>query len=154
MLREMHDAPAQYGFMLPPMMEDVAAHVVELHRESRGENLPPGRVPQTTWWAQEGDERLVGIIRLRHRLNDALLQRGGHIGYIVRPTDRGRGLATRMLAQAVQNARDMNLSQLLLTCDPDNLASRRVIEHNGGELDPVPVCDDQTWLRYWIRLAP
>ena len=125
-----------------------AAYVEETLAEAerpRGE----GYVCQTSWWWSEGEE-YVGRISLRHELNDQLREWGGHIGYDVRRSRRREGHATAMLAAVLVEARARCLAQVLLTCDADNLASRRVIEANGG------VLEDQRGvkLRYWIETGP
>ena len=94
---------------------------------------PEGYVPATVLWLMDGDEYL-GRIAIRHRLTDALRLGGGHIGYDNRPTARGRGYATTMLHEALTVARILGITSALLTCDADNLASRKVIERNGGVL--------------------
>ena len=59
-----------------------------------GLNLTPDLVPQSTFWVVNESERVIGIVRVRHRLNERLLQYGGHIGYYVRESraakDTGR----------------------------------------------------------------
>ncbi|HWS37777.1 MAG TPA: GNAT family N-acetyltransferase [Actinoplanes sp.] len=113
--------------------------------------LAEGRVHCTYRWITEGD-RVVGVIALRHRLNDLLLEAGGHIGYCVRPAERRRGLATWALGEMLAEARALGLARVLVTCDDDNPASAGVIERNGGVLEDVR----DTWLgvvrRYWITL--
>jgi predicted acetyltransferase len=94
---------------------------------------PADRVPQTTlWWVVDG--RFVGRVSVRHALNDSLRQRGGHIGYEVRPSSRGRGHATAMLAAALPVAAALGIQEAWVDCDTWNVASRRVIERNGGRL--------------------
>lgn len=106
---------------------------------------PPGRVPETTLWYVAGSE-FLGRIAIRHRLTTKLRQFGGHIGYDVVPTARGKGHATCMLGLALPVARKLGIDRALLTCDRDNIASRKVIEANGGIVD-----DDATErLRFWI----
>ena len=154
MLQEMWDGPPQTGFYLSPVPERVDDDVEVLRAEARGENLPPGRVPQRTWWAVDEMNRFAGIIRLRHPLTETLLRDGGNIGYIVRPSMRGQGIATEMLALVLDEARQSGLKNVLLTTDTTNEESRNVIERNGGVLDPVKVDPAQDWLRYWIPLKP
>ncbi|SDJ45915.1 Acetyltransferase (GNAT) domain-containing protein [Actinokineospora alba] len=84
------------------------------------------------------------------RLNDELTDFGGHIGYDIRPSARGRGHATALLAAALGVAHTYGIDRALLTCAPDNLASRRVIERNGGELDDISPAGR---LRYWCRTS-
>jgi predicted acetyltransferase len=94
----------------------------------------PPLVPQTTYWATVGGV-VVGHIGLRHRLNAELAELGGHIGYSVRPSYRGRGLAKEMLRQVLQTPKAREIGKLLLTCAPDNVASNRTIRANGGVLE-------------------
>lgn len=94
----------------------------------------PGWVHCTYRWVVE-DDTYLGAIALRHELSDFLLQAGGHIGYSIRPSARRRGLATWALARTLERARTMGLDRVLITCDPDNPASARTIEGNGGQLE-------------------
>ncbi|WP_214324487.1 GNAT family N-acetyltransferase [Nonomuraea sediminis] len=92
---------------------------------------PEGFVPATTLWWIDGQE-FLGRLAVRHRLTPALEDAGGHIGYDVRPSARNRGHATAMLREALPVAHRLGIDPALLTCDDTNLASRRVIERNGG----------------------
>ena len=106
---------------------------------------PDGYVPSTTlWWTE--DDAYLGRLAIRHRLTPQLREMGGHIGYDVRPSARRRGHATAMLRDALPPARALGIESALVTCDVDNIASRKVIEANGG------VLDDQRngKLRYWV----
>jgi predicted acetyltransferase len=111
----------------------------------RGGWLPPGIVPATFLWWVDGDLYL-GRLSIRHSLTQWLLDYGGHIGYVVRPSARRQGHATAMLAAALPVAAGLGIDPVLVTCDYDNVASRLVIEANGG------VFEDQRGekLRYWI----
>ena len=106
---------------------------------------PDHHVPCTTLWWVDGEDYL-GRIAIRHRLNDVLLEVGGHIGYDVRPSRRREGHATAMLQQALPWARDLGIDPALVTCDLDNVASVRVIEAAGGELEDVRGAKR----RYWV----
>jgi len=94
---------------------------------------PDGHVPATNLWLMGGNDYL-GRIAIRHRLTDRLREAGGHIGYDVRPSFRRLGHATTMLRAALPIARSLGISTAFVTCDVDNVASRKVIEHNGGVL--------------------
>jgi len=133
--------------------DDFAAYVEQLERESRGEGVPEWFVPQHTFWLVRGG-RLLGEVRLRHRLTPALENFGGHIGYVIRPSEWGHGCGTRLLALTLEKARALGLQRVLLTCDDDNIASWRIMEKNGGVLDSrgVSSIDGKATRRYWMAL--
>jgi predicted acetyltransferase len=106
---------------------------------------PQGYVPATTLWWVSGDEYL-GRLAIRHRLTPRLHDLGGHIGYDVRPTARRRGHATAMLAAALPRARALGIDAVLVTCDEDNVGSRKVIEANRGVLEDKRGVK----LRFWV----
>jgi predicted acetyltransferase len=115
--------------------EGFGAYVAWVRAQSLEESpRPEGFVPSTTLWWVDGDE-FLGRIAIRHRLTASLRVLGGHIGYDVRPSARRRGHATAMLRAALPVARSLGIESALLTCDLDNVASRKVIEHNGGVLE-------------------
>jgi predicted acetyltransferase len=106
--------------------------VAELQTDAReGSPRPEGFVPSTNLWWVEGAEYL-GRVQIRHRLTPFLRELGGHIGYWVVPRHRRKGHATAMLAAALPVAAQLGIECALLTCDVDNVASRRTIEENGG----------------------
>ena len=122
---------------------------------AEGRNLAEGHVPQSTFWGIDEDGQVAGMLRLRHRLNESLLVSGGHIGYYVRPSARGHGIATEMLRLALKEARAIHIERVLLTAYTSNAASVRVIEKNGGKLEnvvPHPETGEPHG-RYWIDLA-
>jgi predicted acetyltransferase len=93
----------------------------------------------------EGGE-YVGRIQLRHELNELLWSWGGHIGYAVRPSARRRGHASAALLDMLEVCREHGIDPVLVTCDVDNDASRRVIERAGGEYEDTR----EGKLRYWV----
>ena len=127
-------------------LDEFLAHCV------RGKTEPqPGFVPQTVFWIVDSG-RAAGMLRMRHTLNDKLRVEGGHIGYYVAPGSRGKGLAGRALGEALMLLRGMGLSEVMLTTDPDNVASIRVIEGHGGRLTGQPEHDGAVINQYWIDL--
>lgn len=122
--------------------------------------LPTGKtvpkVPFSVFWLVEGAS-FIGQLNLRHRLNDWLLQEGGHVGYGIRPSRRGQGFGKLILRLGLAECRCLGLARVLVTCADDNLASARIIEANGGELEnviPDPADHGGTPVRrYWIELA-
>ncbi len=133
---------------------DFAAYVEALQRQKDPHGLPPTRVPGSTFWLVTDEDRIVGTSRLRHWLVPHLEVEGGHIGYDVRPSERGQGYGTALLALTLDRARDLGLEEVLVTCDSDNVASVRVIEKNRGRKIDQVVPDDSGKLvnRYRIVL--
>ena len=119
------------------------------------DTLPAGKVLATQYLlVRESDGKLLGMLQLRHYLNDYLARIAGHIGYSVRPSERRRGYARRMLAMALDEARALGLERVMISCSVDNEASRRTILANGGVFhSTVWDEDDEEMLeRYWIEL--
>ncbi|MGH7204508.1 MAG: GNAT family N-acetyltransferase, partial [Candidatus Levyibacteriota bacterium] len=65
------------------LRKDFQTYITQLHEESEGKHLPPGYVPQTTYWLVDGDD-FIGRVSIRHSLTSELLRLGGHIGYDIR----------------------------------------------------------------------
>ena len=114
-------------------------------QEEPGRPRPCGWVPHSTRWVVAGCE-FLGSVSLRHVLTPGLRAVGGHIGYWVRPSARGRGVATQALSLMLPLAAAHGIDPVLVTCDDDNLASATVIERNGGVLEDVL----RGKRRYWI----
>jgi len=113
-----------------------------------GINLPEGWVPDIQLVAFSIDGQAVGFLNIRLRLNDFLLEEGGHIGYSIRPSERGKGYAKEALRQGLQVAKEKNIKKALVTCSTGNPASRAVIVANGGVFEDVRNGVE----RYWIDL--
>ncbi|HRE14565.1 MAG TPA: GNAT family N-acetyltransferase [Usitatibacteraceae bacterium] len=135
--------------------ENFAVLLAQLDGYSRGIGLAPGFVPHSTFWLVEADE-VVGCANLRHALTESLRVEGGHIGYGVRPSARGRGLAKAMLAATLREARALGIERALVTCDKANLASAGVIRANGGVLEDEAFRPKRGGVvqRWWIEVPP
>ena len=113
------------------------------------ETVTPGFVTAHTFFALDND-KIVGIINARHELNDYLLNLGGHIGYSVRKSERRKGYAKKMLNYTSKFLFSLGLEKILITCDKNNVASKRTIESCGGILENEVIEENRTTLRYWI----
>jgi predicted acetyltransferase len=117
-------------------MTDFYAYVQKRIDNKAGRNLPQGWVPWTEYWLVQGN-RILGTSSLRHHLTPALEEYGGHIGYVIRPTERRKGYGTEILRLTLQKASAMQLPRVIITCDDVNLPSARIIEINGGRLKDI-----------------
>ena len=117
--------------------------------QEMGINLPEGWVPSIQLVAFSEKGQAVGFLNLRLRLSNFLLEEGGHIGYSIRPSERGKGYAKETLRQGLQVAKEKNIKKALVTCSVNNPASRAVILANGGLIEDVRNGVE----RYWIEVA-
>lgn len=131
---------------------DFDAFVQKELSHSRGENLPEGWVPHTTYWLVDNGE-FVGSVNIRHRLTERLEKTGGHIGYGIRPSQRKKGYGSAILRLALPKAKELGITRALITCDSRNEGSRKVIEKNGGifqdMIDNIEV--EGKLQRFWIQ---
>ncbi len=77
---------------------------------------------------------VVGLIELRLGATPAMVNFGGQVAYGVEPSHRGRRYAARSLRLLLPLARAHGMSELWITCNPDNRASRRTCELAGAAL--------------------
>lgn len=129
-------------------LETFKSWLEEKENESLGINLKEGYVPQTIYFIMEGEE-IIGIGKIRHYLNENLLIKGGHIGLGISSNYRGKGIGTRALELLLEEALNTyGISNVLLTNSETNLASRKIVEKCGGELESIISGS----CKYWINL--
>lgn len=111
------------------------------------------RVPSSVYFClNEETNKFVGAVDIRHYLNDSLRVTGGHIGDGIRPSQRGKGYGTAIIALALEKCKEMNMDNVLMTCDKDNIGSAKTIIKNGGILENEINYNGKIIQRYWIKL--
>ena len=112
-----------------------------------------GLVPDSTFFCLDEERNIiVGAVNIRHHLNEALLINGGHIGDGVRPSERRKGIATKMIALALDECKKLGLEGVLMVCNKENVGSAKSIQKNGGILENEIEVDGVVEQRYWIEL--
>ena len=118
-------------------------------------NIPEDKVPANTYFfIRTSDDKILGMINIRHKLNEFLQNEGGHIGYSIRPRERKNGYVTLMLKLGLEKCKELNLKKVLITCDKSNIGSVKVIQNNNGILENEIYSDTfgKVIQRYWINL--
>jgi len=111
-----------------------------------------GWVPATIYFLVTQRKSVIGSLHFRHELNEKLLLNGGHIGYGIRPSERKKGYATKMLGMFLATIDKKKYEKVLITCDEDNVGSYKTIENCGGALWGIIESDGKRRRRYWIAL--
>lgn len=136
-------------------MEDMDAYIARCVRDEDANLVPANRVPATQFlFIRKEDDRIVGMIQVRHYFNDLLEKYSGLIGYSIRPSERRKGYATKMLKMALPYCREIGLEKVLITCIDSNIASEKTILANSGVYEStVFEPEEQISLkRFWITL--
>ncbi len=133
---------------------DFEDYIKDINDLSSGIGLPEGYVPSTEWWLINTNADILGTVRLRHRLGEMNYPEGGHIGYDIAPSYRRQGYGKAILQLSLSKAREIGLKRVLITCDFDNIGSKKIIEYNGGILENsiISKVTSKEILRYWIEL--
>ena len=117
------------------------------------ETVPERWVVSTQFaYVRKRDRRILGMIQVRHYLNDYLRDYAGHIGYSVRPSERRKGVATAMLREVLPYCKSIGLDKVMIACEPDNPGSRGTILNNAGvywrtvHFQPEDIDLEQYWV--------
>ncbi len=134
MVREYHSIGEKRYFDVPNLSDhEVSSYLAYLTLRAQSYDLKPTHVRQLTYWLVRGND-ILGAARIRPVLTPQLAEWGGHISYDIRPSQRRKGYGTLVLELALERARNLRMRTVRLMCYQDNIASRKIIEANGGEL--------------------
>ena len=120
------------------------------------ETVPTGLVQSTQYiYVRESDNKIVGVIQIRHYFNEFLEKYAGHIGYSVCPSERKKGYATQMLKLVLPECKRLGIDKVLVCCVQGNEGSKKTILNNGGEYESTVYLKEQDEYleRYWIDLT-
>lgn len=110
-------------------LENFDEYLNDLYNYSKGIDLLQGEVITSTFWLIDKDE-VVGVTRIRHQE----VEYAGHIGYDISPAYRNKGYGTQILKLALERAAKIGIKKAIVNCNIDNIASKKIIEKNNGEL--------------------
>ena len=136
------------------VMENPYDYIAKCRNYEKKETLPEGRVIATQFlFIRRSDNKIVGMIQVRHYFNEYLEKYSGHIGYSVRPSERRKGYAKTMLKMALPFCNSIGLDKVLITCNEDNEGSERTIRANGGEFESIIFEPDEgvNLKRFWVK---
>ena len=112
---------------------------------SNAVGLEDWMVPQTIYWLIiEGVP--VGFGKVRHYLTDKLKEDGGHVGYAIRPSQRGKGYGKLLLNLLLAEANNLGIETVLVTIRNENKPSIQVALANGGVITKVDEVRHYIWL--------
>jgi predicted acetyltransferase len=141
-----------HGGALLEKSESFAVWLKQLAENSDKSTVNKDWVISSTFFAiRRKDEKIMGMVDIRHELNDFLESYGGHIGLGVRPTERNKGYATEILKKALNYCKELGLSKVMVACYKENTASAKVISKCGGILEKEFVYTDGKVVQiFWI----
>ena len=128
-----------------------AGFVRKLKDYARGIDLPKEYIPESIYWLVDGD-KFIGRVSVRHRLTEKLRKEGGNIGYEIRPAARRKGYGKKILKLSLPKALRLGIKKALVTCDDDNIGSRKIIKANGGILKEKIKYKGKIVRHYWISI--
>ncbi len=125
-----------------------------INNERENINLPSDRVQSSFYFLMSGN-RIIGSISIRHSIDSDMLRRfGGHIGYNIRPSERRKGYATKMLYLGLEKCNELGLNEVMVTCKQENIGSAKTIENNCGIMKEMVFVEEENtfFKKYWINV--
>ena len=149
-------APTINGAFVLAGYTDPAAWISHCEAQTDPATAPDGDPVADEWMMVDEESQILGMVNIRRNIDDPFFaEYAGHIGYSIRPVERGKGYGTAQLLLTLDKCSDLGLEKVLLTCDSDNEPSRRTILSCGGVFDRMTIQtpeQPQSRERYWISL--
>lgn len=137
-------------------IEDPEAWLRHVALYEHQDQVPEGETSFSQYlYVRQEDQKIVGMINIRHRPTGPIGTWGGHVGYSVCPSERRKGYATRMLRDALPHCKALGLQRVLLTAGDENTGSVKAILANGGVFENAVMSPKHHVMvgRYWIQLT-
>ncbi len=132
--------------------EDFAEYVNRLLNKGLGLGLKPGRSRTVTYWIVDRDG-FVGARRIRPEIDDTQAQEVGHVGVEIRPSKRGRGYQRQSMRLTLEKCAQMGLGQICVSCDADNVHSKKNIIEMFNEYGGHGCGGDDTRYYCWLNTS-
>ncbi|NLZ35933.1 MAG: GNAT family N-acetyltransferase [Clostridiales bacterium] len=135
--------------------ENPLDYISECEKYKSPETVPAGYVAATQFlYIRKTDDRLVGMIQIRHYLSEYLAKYAGHIGFSIRPSEQRKGYGTSMLRAALLYCPEIGLDKILISCDEGNPGSEKTILNNGGVYESTVFEEekDRGIKRFWVTV--
>lgn len=134
-----YQAEERFSYLSPALLRTDFGKFIAGLRADRGVPHKPYQdwvepVPETVLWMVR-DGEYIGSADIRHRLNWHLEKWGGHIHFIIRPSQRRKGYGKKILQKSIPLANYLGIDRALLTVAPDNVAAIRVVDFCGAVLE-------------------
>lgn len=147
-----HGETIIYGSELFDKTDSYEEWLSSVTRNTNPETVNKNWVVTDTFFAiRKSDLRIIGMIDLRHTLNE-FLKDLGNCGYSVRPSERKKGYAAEMLSQLLQVAKKAEMKELHISVETENTPSVKVIQKNGGMYERSFSFENETADIYKIEL--
>lgn len=141
-----------YGTSSLEKFENIEEWIEWVHKSESKETCPKKFVSSSQFLLiRKNHNKIIGMVNIRHRLNDNLLKFGGHIGYSIRKSERENGYGKTQLGLALLEAKKIAINNVLITCDKNNVASQKTILSANGILENEVKDGEETIQRYWIN---
>ena len=120
------------------------------------DRVKPGNAQQSNFGVLNDEETVIGMLKIRHTLTVRTEISGGHIGYYIHGSHRGRGNGKRSLELGLGKLMTFGVIRVLVTIYPENTVSIKVALAAGGIYDDTVTdpANGKAIHRYWIDLNP